>query len=124
MHYISRQSSFTLVAEADGAKICGFIVGECRTGVRIRNHGRGTVGHVVTIDVPASMRRAGWGTLLMDAAETKMRDRDCEVAYLETAVNNAAAIAFYKGRGYTLLSTIPRYYPGNLDAFVMGKKLT
>jgi ribosomal-protein-alanine N-acetyltransferase len=63
------------------------------------------------------------GTLLMDAAEARMRDQHCDVVYLETAVDNRAAIAFYKGRGYAFLSTIPRYYPGGLDALVMGKKL-
>jgi ribosomal protein S18 acetylase RimI-like enzyme len=42
---------------------------------------------------------------------------------LETGVDNDSAIRFYKKHGYTILRTIPRYYMGQLDAFLMGKKL-
>jgi ribosomal protein S18 acetylase RimI-like enzyme len=43
--------------------------------------------------------------------------------FLETAVDNVAAIAFYKRLGYAVLETLPRYYHGELDAFLMGKRI-
>jgi [ribosomal protein S18]-alanine N-acetyltransferase len=125
MHYIHRRDAFTLVAEADGDRIGGFVVAEYRRGVRI--HGeentRATVGHIITIDVAPWARRSGFGTILMDAAEDRLREHDCKAVYLETAVDNAAAIAFYNRRGFSHLSTIPRYYDGKLDALLMGKRL-
>jgi ribosomal-protein-alanine N-acetyltransferase len=42
---------------------------------------------------------------------------------LETAVDNASALAFYKRHKYDLVRTIPRYYPGGVDAFVLRKDL-
>jgi len=83
----------------------------------------GNVGHILTIDVAPTARRQGIGMRLMAAAETRIRQQACEAIYLETAVDNAAGIAFYKRLGYSVLSTIPRYYNHRLDALVMGKKL-
>ena len=117
MHYIGQQNSFTLIAEDEERAIRGFAVGE-RRPVRSR-----PAGHVITIDVREQSRRSGVGSLLMDALEARLHQAGCHVVYLETAVNNSSAISFYKRRGYTVLSTIPRYYEGKLDALVMGKKL-
>jgi ribosomal-protein-alanine N-acetyltransferase len=119
MHYIGRPHAFTLVAEATGENgttgtIAGFIVAE-----RDRRH----FGHVITIDVREQARRTGLGSQLMAAAEQRLRSDGCTVIYLEAAVNNHAALAFYKRRGYSMLSTIPRYYNGELDALVLGKRL-
>jgi ribosomal protein S18 acetylase RimI-like enzyme len=45
--------------------------------------------------------------------------------YLEVAVNNLAAIAFYKRHHYSVVRTIPRYYQATgVDAFLMAAKLT
>ena len=115
--YIRQRNSFTLVAEDGESSIRGFAVGECRTARS------GSAGHVIMIDVREQFRRSGTGTLLMDALETHLHQANCAVVYLETAVNNSTAISFYKRRGYDVLSTIPRYYEGKLDALVMGKKL-
>jgi ribosomal protein S18 acetylase RimI-like enzyme len=41
----------------------------------------------------------------------------------ETAVDNTAALAFYKRHHYFVVKTMPRYYPDGLDAFVLEKKL-
>ena len=114
MCYIRRRSAFTLVAE-EGKAIAGFVVAE--------RDARRQAGHIITIDVRSTARRTGVGTTLMDAAEARLFQSGCRAVYLETAVNNEAAIAFYKRRGYFVLSTVPRYYDGKLDALVMGKKL-
>ncbi len=124
MHYIRRRGTFTLVADGDGT-IAGFVVAECRV-TRSRHvsdaQERG-VGHIITIDVHGAARRTRVGSTLMDMAEARLRQNGCAVVYLETPVNNRAAIAFYKKRRYSVLSTIPRYYGGKLDALVMGKRL-
>jgi ribosomal-protein-alanine N-acetyltransferase len=77
----------------------------------------------VTIDVVSEARRGGVGSLLMEEAEARLRALGCNSIYLETAVDNAAALRFYKRLGYSVLKTIPRYYLGSLDALLMGKPL-
>ena len=52
-----------------------------------------------------------------------MRSSGCQVICLETAVDNAAAIAFYKRHGYDVIETVPRYYSNGVDALVLEKDL-
>ena len=120
--YMRRPRAFTLVAESEaapgageaGRAIFGFIVGETTA--------RGA-GHIITIDVRAEARRHRVGSALLEAAEERARQNRSRHIFLETAVNNAAAIAFYKRHGYELIKTIPRYYKDNLDALLLGKRL-
>ena len=112
---MKRRGAFTLVAETDiPAKIAGFIVAEANT--------RGQ-GHIVTIDVLEGARRGGVGSQLMRAAEKRLGDEACRNVSLETAVDNEAALLFYKRQGYFVEKTIPRYYNGTLDALLMRKDL-
>ena len=115
-HYMARRGAFTLVAENSERKrtqIMGFIVAEC--------DGRG-LGHVITIDVAAEGRRSGVGSWLMEEAEKRVAAAGCKAIYLEMAVNNTAARAFYEGRGYSILRTLPRYYNNTLDGYLMTKR--
>jgi ribosomal-protein-alanine N-acetyltransferase len=123
--YMRRPHAFPLVAESEGpatepgpyaaAKpVLGFVVGE--------GSARGA-GHIITIDVLAEARRQSVGSALLQAAEQHLRGIGSRHVFLETAVNNAPAIAFYKRHGYELIKTIPRYYKNNLDALLLGKKL-
>jgi len=111
--YIARKRGFTLVAELDG-RIVGFVV--------VDRHRNGQ-GHVITIDVLPEARRSGLGSRLMAAAEERLRARGCSVVFLETAVDNAAALAFYKRHGYSIVHSVPRYYLDSLDALVLAKQL-
>jgi ribosomal protein S18 acetylase RimI-like enzyme len=43
--------------------------------------------------------------------------------FLETAVDNLAALTFYKRHGYSVLRTLPRYYQGSVDGLRMEKRL-
>lgn len=93
--------------------ILGFIVAEV---------GRQS-GHIITIDVIAEARRSGVGSALLQAAEERLRESGAMTVALETAVNNAAAIRFYKQQGYFVERTALGYYSNNLDALVMAKAL-
>lgn len=114
LHYINRKTSFGIVAAVD-REIAGFLVAEASK--------RRRAGHVITIDVTARFRRHQIGTLLMAECEGRLIDAGCDAVFLETAVDNAAAIAFYRRHGYRVLETLPRYYHGELDALLMGKRL-
>ena len=63
------------------------------------------------------------GTRLLSGAEQRLAETSCQTVRLETAVDNASAIAFYKRHNYNITSTIPRYYPGGVNAFVFQKDL-
>lgn len=111
--YIARKRGFTLLAEREG-KIIGFVVVDCD------RHGQ---GHVITIDVLPEARRWGLGSRLMAAAEERLRGLGYSVVILEVAVDNAAALAFYKRHGYSIVHTLPRYYLDSVDALVLSKDL-
>jgi ribosomal-protein-alanine N-acetyltransferase len=134
--YIRRRGSFTLLAvdaapsemaHPDSRKskkdsppipsanhpVAGFIVGEA---------GRAS-GHIITIDVIAAARRSGVGSLLLRAAEDRLRAAHCRSVELETAVDNVSALSFYKRHGYSVVKTFPRYYSNGVDALVLQKNL-
>ncbi len=136
--YMRRRSSFTLVAvETAGAaltnpkavkgkkasspmatvaenSIAGFIVAEGSSR---------DSGHIITIDVIALRRGAGVGSLLLEAAEERLRRADCRAVQLETAVDNISALSFYKRHGYQVIETFPRYYANGVDALILKKDL-
>lgn len=136
-YYMTRRSAFTLVAEGTVAQaepvphpegrprgpkggeanIVGFLVAQC---LRVRGE---QIGHIVTIDILPEARRTGLGTELMALAEQRLAASGCRRISLEVAVDNAGAIAFYQGHGYSIARTIPRYYNRELDALEMEKHL-
>ncbi len=117
--YMKLRGAFTIIGETRAGarstwKISGFAVGQ---------QPRRGLGHIVTIDVLPDARRTGLGTRLMDSIETRLQENGCETIFLETAVDNVAAIRFYKRRGYSVVKTIPRYYLDKIDALMMSKAL-
>ena len=112
--YIRRRNAFTLIVEDGDKKIIGFLVADT---------GRKGVGHIITIDVLANWRKHGIGSGLLEAAEQRLGSLSCRVVYLETAVDNASAISFYKKHGYDVIETVPRYYSNGVDALVLEKDL-
>jgi [ribosomal protein S18]-alanine N-acetyltransferase len=135
--YMRRRGSFTLVAvddeiplaaDADTGKrekyssaipsspsdVTGFIVAEADNRAS---------GHIVTIDVIKTARRSGVGSLLLQAAENRLRSAGCRFVELETAVDNLSALSFYKRHAYSVIRTFPRYYSNGVDALVLQKDL-
>lgn len=110
--FIRNRGSFTLVATNEREEVQGFIVAHCRGS-----------GHVITIDVGPDTRRSGVGSLLLRSAEDRMRAAGCVAVGLETAVDNATALAFYKRHGYGVIRTWPRFYSNGVDALVLKKDL-
>ena len=112
--YVRRRGAFTLVAaNPDRDEIAGFVVA----------YG-GLTGHIITIDVITAARRSGVGSLLLRATEERLRAGGSKAVGLETAVDNAAALAFYKRHGYSVVSTWPRYYSTGVDALLLTKNLS
>jgi ribosomal-protein-alanine N-acetyltransferase len=135
--YMRRRGSFTLVAvddeippaaDADRGKgkkyssaipsgpdgVAGFTVAEADNRAS---------GHIVTIDVIKTARRSGVGSLLLRAAEDRLRSAGCRSVELETAVDNLSALSFYKRHAYSVIRTFPRYYQNGVDALVLQKDL-
>jgi ribosomal-protein-alanine N-acetyltransferase len=111
--YIRHRGSFTLIASDTAAdEVQGFIVAH-----------NGPTGHVVTIDVMEPARRSGLGSLLLGAAEARLRAGGSRAVGLETAVDNVSALSFYKRHGYSVIRTWPRYYSNGVDALVLKKEL-
>jgi [ribosomal protein S18]-alanine N-acetyltransferase len=131
--YLRRPGAFTLVAEsgeknphfpddaplsenrpANDQSILGFIVAESS---------RRGMGHIITIDVRPIARRHHIGSILLDAAENRLCAAKCQAVRLETAVDNASAVSFYKRHGYDVINVIPHYYSNGLDALLLEKDL-
>ena len=117
--YIHQRNAITLVGEFQNAeaeeRIAGFVVAH---PIR-RKYGR-----ILTLDVLPQARRLGLAAQLMNASEDRLRSLGCREVYLETAVDNEAAIRLYRKLGYEILRTLPEYYSSHgLDAFQMGKRL-
>jgi len=112
--YLRQQGVFTLVAtDKLQGEAQGFIVVQA-----------GRTGHVITIDVSPKARRSGVGSLLIHAAEERLRASGAHAVGLETAVDNAAALSFYKRHGYSVVRIWPRYYSNGVDALVLKKQLS
>jgi ribosomal-protein-alanine N-acetyltransferase len=111
--YLALPGADCVVAEA-GRKIAGFLVAA---------HER-RVGYIVTIDVLKAYRRARVGTLLLVEAERRLAAAGVQKVELETATDNASAIAFWEKHGYRTRGVIKSYYPDGRDAFSMSKSIS
>jgi [ribosomal protein S18]-alanine N-acetyltransferase len=110
--YMRRRGAFTLIVVDATNAIAGFLVAY-----------EGPIGHIITIDVAASARRLGVGSLLLQGAEDRLRDSGSRAVGLEAAVDNIPALSFYKRHGYNIIRTWPRYYSNGVDALVLRKEL-
>jgi [ribosomal protein S18]-alanine N-acetyltransferase len=123
MTYIARKTAFTLVAQREDGKGRILHSADGLGGFVTADTGRSGRGHIITIDVIEGTRRSGLGSVLLQAAEERMREAGCEEVGLETAVDNVGALAFYKRHGYFLVKTVRHYYATGVDAFVLKKDL-
>jgi len=92
-------------------------------GFLVAHRGSKGEGHIITIDVLPTFRRSGVGRSLLRAAEDRLGASNCDAVRLETAVDNRAALSFYKRQGYFIEGAITQYYPNGTDALVLRKEL-
>ena len=111
-YFLTIPSADSTVAEENG-RIVGFILSEENP----------PLAHIITLDVDTKHRRQGIGTMLLETQETNLASRGVRSILLETAIDNQAAVAFWKTHGYRIEATLKRYYLGRIDAYEMRKIL-
>jgi [ribosomal protein S18]-alanine N-acetyltransferase len=111
-YFLNLPSADCLVAIAD-ARIAGFILTEENP----------PLAHIITLDVAQPHRRQGLGSLLLTEMEKNLASRGVRSILLETAIDNEAAVAFWKRHGYRSEAVLKRYYLGRIDAYEMRKRL-
>ena len=140
--YMRRPGAFTLVAELGRNELgrsevdrtkSGWETGHipvkedegplALVGFLVAERSRRGAGHIITIDVRSEARRHRVGSQLLGAAEERLRLSACAAIRLETAVDNAPALCFYRRHGYKVIKTVPRYYSNGVDALVLEKQL-
>jgi [ribosomal protein S18]-alanine N-acetyltransferase len=112
-NYLRFPGSDCIVAETDGQAI-GFI---------LTTHQQDW-GYIITIDVLEPYRRHSVGSLLLTEAERRLAAAGVAEIALETAIDNASAVAFWRRHGYRTRRIKKRYYPGGRDAYSMAKHLS
>ena len=114
LNYFLKQPAAECLIAGDGQRIAGFILTEENP----------PLAHIITLDVAASHRRQRVGTTLLGESERNLALRGVRTILLETAIDNAAGIAFWQHHGYRIEATLKRYYLGRLDAYEMRKILS
>ena len=79
--------------------------------------------NIATIDVHPDYRRKGLGTALLSFAEQYLADNGLKSFTLQVEIDNDSAIAMYKKSGFSIVKSLPNYYPGN-SAYLMKKRLS
>lgn len=116
-YYLDQPRCFCWLAHFRGSPLTAFALVE-----RLRR-GPALQGHLLTIDVDPAARRIGLGRLLLQIAEKQLKDEGAASLKLEVAVNNLAALRFYRGYGFVKVAEVAGYYPNGVDAEVMEKSL-
>jgi [ribosomal protein S18]-alanine N-acetyltransferase len=111
-YFLTLASADCVVAIADG-KTAGFVLTEENP----------PLAHIITLDVVEAHRRQGIGSALLGESEKNLALRGVRNVLLETAMDNDAAVAFWKRHGYRVEAVLKRYYLGRLDAYEMRKIL-
>lgn len=114
LHYFLSLASADCVVAAEGTRVVGFILTEENP----------PLAHVITLDVAEKHRRQGAGTALLTESERNLAQRGVRTILLETAIDNEAAVVFWKRHGYRIEAVLKRYYLGRLDAYEMRKQLS
>lgn len=115
--FLNEPGVFCRIAEETGGPHAGAMLGF----LVAQQHRR--QGHIITVDVPEPHRRRGIASLLLRDAEQKLAEAGALKISLETAVDNAPAVAFWEKHGYSTCGVLRRYYNGKTDAYQMTKIL-
>jgi len=113
LRYFLTVPSADCILAVDGKQLAGFILTEENP----------PLAHIITLDVAKAHRRHGVGSALLADSEKNLSLRGVRCILLETAIDNEAGVAFWKGHGYRIEAVLKRYYLGRLDAYEMRKIL-
>lgn len=114
LRYFLALASAECLLAVEHADVAGFILCE-------RD---GPLAHIITLDVAEAHRRSGVGSLLLNAAEKNLTAQGVRTVFLETAVDNHAAVNFWSRHGYITEGILKRYYLNRIDGYEMRKKLS
>jgi ribosomal protein S18 acetylase RimI-like enzyme len=114
LRYFLALASAECLLAVDQNAIAGFILSEVD----------GNLAHIITLDVAEAHRRSGVGTMLLDAAENILATKGVRTVFLETAVNNHAAVNFWLRHSYIKEGILKRYYLNRIDGYEMRKRLS
>jgi len=115
--YLRFPGAECVVAETQRENLTRAMIGFCITARK------DSWGYIVTMDVLAEYRRYGAGSMLLSEAERRLVAAGVRQIGLETATDNAPAIAFWQKHGYGKSGVRRNYYPGGRDAYSMAKRL-
>jgi len=116
--FAEAKDAVTLIAEAMGGEIVGFVI------VQIERRGDIVLGYVVTLDVAEKCRKRGLAQMLLLEAEKRAAVAGALWMELHVFTGNEGAIRFYERSGYARVGVRRRFYGGaGLDAFVYRKEL-
>ncbi len=106
---------------------------QCRVLVRdglIAGYGIMAIGpeeaHILNICVRSSLRRRGYGELLLQKLLEQARDAEAQFVFLEVRPSNRAAICMYEDAGFTRIGARKAYYRsagGREDAVVLALEI-
>ncbi|AGK60101.1 (SSU ribosomal protein S18P)-alanine acetyltransferase [Archaeoglobus sulfaticallidus PM70-1] len=74
---------------------------------------------IISFAVKREFRGMGIGTILLDKALVRCRERGKKSVYLEVRVSNERAQKLYKKKGFKIIDVIPSYYRDGEDAYLM-----
>lgn len=115
--FLREPGAFCRIAEESSGPQAGLLL-----GFVIAQHG-GRQGHIITLDIREAHRRRGIGSVLLRDAEQRLAEAGVREVELETALDDAPAVAFWKKHGYCTCGVLKRYYLGKRDAYQMIKNL-
>ena len=78
---------------------------------------------VLTVAVAPEAQGRGLGRALLEHAAHEAARRGAASMVLEVSVANVAALALYRGAGFTTVGRRPRYYPGGADALIQRRAI-
>jgi ribosomal-protein-alanine N-acetyltransferase len=113
LRYFLALSSAECLVAVEKDDVAGFILSELD----------GSLAHIITLDVAEPHRRSGVASLLLNAAENNLFLQGVRTVFLETAVNNNAAVKFWSRHSYIVEGMSKRYYLKRIDGYEMRKTL-
>ena len=112
-HELAHPRSFLLVASRPGAPAAAYV--SFRQGIE--------EAELLRLAVEAPARCRGLGTALVEAGLERLSASGIPTCFLEVRPDNLAALALYRGVGFTLTGRRPGYYRDGSDALVYSRRV-